>query len=91
MFMTAAVFEARPCPKWPRRNLKTKLQIKTSRAAGINNFVGGTYGLVNLYFVHQSSNSLPLTLSGGPYEFKPIGYLVFVLKHSIRFWASLQK
>jgi len=34
--MTAADFEARLCPMWPKRNIKTKLQINTSPAAGIN-------------------------------------------------------
>jgi len=36
MFMTAAVFEARPCSTWPNEIKKTKLYIYTSPAAGIN-------------------------------------------------------
>ena len=35
-FATAADFEARLCPMWPKRNIKTKLQINTSPEAGIN-------------------------------------------------------
>jgi len=34
--MTAAVFEARFCPTWLNEIKKTKLQFKTSPAAGIN-------------------------------------------------------
>ena len=68
----------------------TALNLKTNKNQhSIIAIVGGSYGLVNLYFVHHSSNSFPLTLSGGPYEFVPSGYLAFVLKHSIRFCASL--